>query len=150
MKLRVLLADDHLLFRTALRMSLETLPDIDIVAEVDTGFAAVACVSQRGVDVVCMDINMPGLNGIEATRLIVAAHPQVRVIGLSAHADPVRVADMFRAGALGYVLKGSAGQELPQAIARVRDSLAYISPELGFIDVAELMRFAGPADRPTP
>ena len=87
-----------------------------------------------------MDINMPGLNGIEATRLIVAAHPQVRVIGLSAHADPVRVAEMFQAGALGYVLKGSAGQELPQAISRVRDRLAYISPELGFIDVAELMR----------
>ena len=142
MTLRVLLADDHELFRRALRMSLEGMPGIAIVAEADTGTQAIALASQAGVDVVCMDINMPGLNGIEATRAILATHPDVRVIGLSAHVDPVRVADMFRAGAMGYVDKGNAGVELPDAIVKAGQGLVYLSPVLGVANLDELMRYA--------
>lgn len=145
MTLRVLLADDHLLFRTALRMSLEGSPGIEVVAEAVNGRTAIDAVGQCRADVVCMDINMPGLDGIEATRAILAVHPDVKVIGLSAHVDPVRVADMFRAGALGYVHKSNAGTELPQAILRVSQGLGYISPELGVSDLNELMGYSGPS-----
>lgn len=144
MTLRVLLADDHLLFRNALRMSLEASPGIEVVAEAANGRIAIDAVGQSQAEVVCMDINMPGLDGIEATRAILALYPGVKVIGLSAHTDPVRVADMFGAGALGYVSKGHAGQELPEAILRVSHGLIYLSPEVGVKDIDELMRYAGP------
>ncbi|MBT9505100.1 response regulator transcription factor [Rhodoferax sp.] len=145
MTLRVLLADDHLLFRSALRMSLEAIPGIEVVAEAANGRAAIDAVGLSRAEVVCMDINMPGLDGIEATSAILAVHPGVKVIGLSAHVDPVRVADMFRAGALGYVHKSHAGTELPEAILRVNQGLGYLSPELGVGDMDELMRYVGPA-----
>lgn len=145
MTLRILLADDHQLFRRALRMSLETLPGIEIVAEAETGSQAVVFAGQAGIDIVCMDINMPDLDGIEATQAILATHPEVKVIGMSAHADPIRVGDMFRAGAMGYVDKSSAGVELPDAIVKVGQGQIYLSAALGVLDMEELMLYGGPA-----
>ena len=93
MKLRVLLADDHAIFRAALRMTLQYAPDI-----------------------VCMDINMPVMDGIEATRRLLEIHPHVKVIGLSAHDDPVPIEALIKAGAVGYVIKSDAGTQLLTAI----------------------------------
>ncbi|MDO8250204.1 MAG: response regulator transcription factor [Rhodoferax sp.] len=138
MKLRVMLADDHTLFREALRMVLELEPDIEVVAEAENGHRVFECIDQARPDVVCMDLNMPGLDGVETTRRVLSSHPQVKVIALSAHVDRHRVAEMFRAGALGYVVKGSAGVELLAAIRAVRLSRNYFSPELGIKGVADL------------
>lgn len=130
MKLRVLLADDHSLFRKALRMALEMDPDIEIVAEVVDGQGALERVGQTCPDVACLDINMPGMNGIEATRQILALHPEVKIIGLSADTDALSAAAMFEAGALGYVVKSGTCGELLQAIRMVSRNQRYISAEV--------------------
>lgn len=130
MKVRVLLADDHLLFRTALRMSLEIHPDIEIVAEVNDGRSVVEAVERSRPDVVCMDISMPGLNGMAATQQLLAAHPAVKVVALSAHADLFRVAQMVNAGALAYVSKMDISLHLPAAIRCANRSQRYFSPDL--------------------
>lgn len=143
MKTRVLLADDHELFREALRMTLEMAPGIQVVAEVGSGEALLTAVNNTNPDVVCMDISMPVLNGIEATQLLRMARPDVRVIGLSAHVDPARVAQMIAAGALGYVIKSDAGKELTKAIDHAIHRQIYLSAALHINCAKELTRFAG-------
>ena len=131
MRLRVLLADDYAMFRTAMRMLLEMDPDIEVVAEVTDGDSVLAAVGESRPDVVCMDLSMPGLNGVEATRQILATCAEVKVIALSAHVESYRIAEMIDAGALGYVVKMRAGTELAPAIRLVSLNQPYFSPELG-------------------
>lgn len=131
MKFRVLLAEDHAMFRKALRMVLELSPEIEIVAEAADGPAVLEGVERCQPDVVCMDIRMPGLDGIEATRQIIARRPGTRIVGLSAHSDPVTVNAMLDAGALGYVMKTEAGQHLLAAIREVALDKRYVSPGAG-------------------
>ena len=138
MKVRVMLADDHALFREALRMVLELAEDIEVVAEAENGHHVLEYVAKARPDVVCMDLNMPGLNGVEATRQLLSTYPNVKVIGLSAHVDLPRVAEICQAGAQGYVVKGSAGGELLAAIRQVHLNQTYFSAELQIKDVAEL------------
>jgi len=139
MKIRVLLADDHALFREALRMMLETHPDLDVVAEVEDGLGIIAAASTHLPDVACIDVGMPGLGGIEATRQLVAAYPALKVVAISASADRSKVARMVDAGALAYVLKMEIGRQLPIAIRRANQNLRYFSPELEIADSDELM-----------
>jgi DNA-binding NarL/FixJ family response regulator len=131
-KVRVLLADDHLPFRKALRLLLEDTPDIEIVAEAVDGPGVIECARQTPLDVVCMDINMPHLDGIEATRQLLFIQPGVKIIGLSAHIDPARVSAMIDAGASAYVVKLRAGKELVQAIHQVCRNETWFSPELAW------------------
>lgn len=131
MTVRILLADDHALFRGALRMVLELEPDLEVVAEADNGQQVLDCIGATRPDVVCMDLNMPGLDGLQTTRALRQQYPAVRVIGLSAHVDLARVADLLDAGALGYVLKGSAATELISAIRCASRNESYLSPDLG-------------------
>ena len=116
MKLRVALIDDHQPFRERLRALLEEDPDIEIVAEAASGHEILALALTTEMDVACMDISMPGMNGIEATRRLLAIRPGVRVIGLSAYADPHYVEAMMEAGAVGYFTKGDAGDLLLHAM----------------------------------
>lgn len=116
MGLRVALIDDHQPFRERLRALLEEDPDIEIVAEAGSGHEILEVALTTEMDVACMDISMPGMNGIEATRRLLAGKPGVRVIGLSAYADPHYVEAMLDAGAVGYFTKGEAGEALRQAI----------------------------------
>lgn len=143
MKLRVLLADDHRLVRQGLRLLLESAPDIEVVGEAEDGCRVLERVAETRPDVVCMDINMPGLNGIAATRKLSAAHPEVKVIGLSEHGYLVMVAQMIDAGALGYVVKANARNELLPAIRLVSQQQIYLSPDFSIQDPAELVRYAG-------
>lgn len=136
MKLRVLLADDHALLRDALHMVLEMAPDVEVVGEASNGNDVVEMVGKSGADVVCMDLAMPGLSGVEATRLVLAKYPNVKVIGLSAHRDQRRVAAMIEAGAHGYVVKSNAGTELLQAIRAVCRDQTYVSAVLGMRDTS--------------
>jgi two-component system, NarL family, response regulator NreC len=108
LKIKVLLADDHQIMREGLASLLEKHPDLEVVAQAAEGRAAVDLARELRPNVVVMDIGMPGLNGIEATRQIVAAAPGVKVIALSVHTERPFVAGMLQAGASGYLLKYTA------------------------------------------
>lgn len=130
MSLRIVLADDHQMFRHALRALLAREPGFEVVAEAATGDEVLAIAAAQPVDLVCMDIAMPGMNGIDATRRLLAAHPQIGVIGLSAFADRQFVIDLLDAGARGYITKAEAGDELVRAIHTVREGRTYLCPDV--------------------
>ena len=114
--MRVALVDDHQPFRERLRALLTRDRDIDIVAEATSGQALLDLARTTELDVACMDIRLPGMSGIEATRRLLAITPGVRVIGLSAYAEPHYVEAMLGAGAVGHFTKGDVGEALLQAI----------------------------------
>jgi len=128
--IRVLLADDHKIVREGLRTFLDMNPDMEVVAEAGEGRAAVQLAQKLRPDIVVMDITMPDLNGIEATRQLIAAQPDIKVIALSMHSDHRLVAEMFNAGAAGYLLKDCAFEELEAAIYAVMKSQFYVSPTI--------------------
>ncbi|HRP24466.1 MAG TPA: response regulator transcription factor [Thauera sp.] len=130
MKLRIALADDHQMFRHALRALLARDPELEVVAEAASGEEVLAVAATQPIDLVCMDIAMPGMNGIEATHKLLAAHPAIRVIGLSAFADRQFVIELLNAGARGYITKGEAGDELLRAIRTVRQGRTYLCPDV--------------------
>lgn len=130
---RVLLADDHQMFRDALRSLLEKNPNLDVVAETGDGLEVVELAKASSPDIVCMDIGMPGMNGIEATRRLSAACPGIKVIAVSAFAERRYALDMFDAGAVGYVTKSEAGDELLRAINAVQKNLKYLCPAVASV-----------------
>ena len=130
--IRVLLADDHQIMRDGLRTLLEKQPDIEVVGEASDGRTAVSLAEQLSADVVVIDVTMPELNGIEATRMIVSdkdSGPR-RVIALSMHSNRRFMAEMLKAGASGYLLKEGTGQELVHAIRTVAHGQTYYSPKV--------------------
>lgn len=126
--IRILLADDHEVMREGLQSMLERQSDIEIVATVGTGRSAVRMVETLQPDVVIMDIGMPDLNGIDATRQITEKIKGVKVLCLSMHKEQSLIGSMLRAGAAGYIVKNCAGRELVQAIHTVFEGSTYISP----------------------
>lgn len=134
MTIRILLADDHELFLAGLHSSLEQRPGMTVVQEVKDGLEAVQATGAKRPDVVVMDVSMPGMNGIEATRRIVAAFPTVKVLALSLHNDRHFVASMLEAGASGYAVKEIDTEELLQAVRTVAAGGAYLSPKLRSYD----------------
>lgn len=130
MTLRVALIDDHQPFRERLRALLDHDPDIEIVAEAGSGHELLDIAPTTQMDAACMDISMPGMNGIEATRRLLAIHPRVRVIGLSAYADDHYVEAMLNAGAVGYFTKGDVGDALLEAIHRATIERPYFGPDI--------------------
>lgn len=130
MSIRILLADDHQIMRDGLRSLMERETDVAVIGEADTGQKAIELVAELKPDVVLMDIGMPDLNGIEATRRIIAHHPSVRIIALSTFSDKRYVTTMLQAGAAGYVLKAAASGELLRAIRSVIQGQVYLCPEI--------------------
>ncbi|MCC6585945.1 MAG: response regulator transcription factor [Bryobacterales bacterium] len=129
-KIRILLADDHKLVRQGFKLILESQPDMEVVGEAGNGREALESVKALRPDLIVMDVTMPDLNGIEATRRIRESSPGVRVLGLSVHRDGVYVREMIRAGAEGYLLKDAADTELLAAIRAVAEGNSYLSPEV--------------------
>ena len=129
-KIKILLADDHKILRAGLRALLERQPDLEVIGEADCGSAAVEMAKKRPPHLVIMDINMPDMNGIEATRRILKDRPGIKVLALSMHADKGFVVNMLKAGAAGYLLKDCALEELAHAIRAVMDNRIYLSPSL--------------------
>ena len=126
MSIKVLLADDHKILREGLISLLKKQNDIELIGEAENGREAVRKTLELKPDVVIMDIGMPELNGIEATKQINAAMPDVKVIALSIHSDKRFVTGMLKAGALGYLLKDSAFKELVKAVNAVIDNNIFI------------------------
>ncbi len=137
MKLRVFIGDDHKIVRHGLRALLGNEPDIEIVGEAENGFETIKGAEELSPDVVVMDVCMPDLNGIEATRQITAKNPRIKVLALSMHSDKRFVLSMIKAGAAGYLLKNCAYDELVQAIRTVSVGKTYISKDLSDILVKD-------------
>jgi len=127
-KTRILLADDHAVVRQGFKMLLGAQPDMEIVGEASNGREAVESAETLRPDIVVMDVAMPELNGIEATRRLAASAPHTRVIALSMHKDSVYVREILRAGARGYLLKDSGAEDLVSAIRAVAKGESYLSP----------------------
>jgi DNA-binding NarL/FixJ family response regulator len=134
MATRILVADDHQMVRDGLRVLIEQQPDLELVAEAADGRSAVALTDQLSPDVVVMDVGMPDLSGVEATRKILSTHPEIKVVGLSMHSDSRYVSGMLDAGASGYVLKEGAFEELADAIHAVVQEATYLSPGLPVLE----------------
>ncbi len=128
MPITVLLADDHKIVRDGLRALLERQDDVDVVAEAENGRDAVRLARDLGPDVIVMDISMPDLNGVEATRQVCRRCPGTRVMALSVHADRRFVTEMLKAGACGYLMKDSAFEDLVRGIRTIMDGHTYLSP----------------------
>ena len=140
MKVRILLADDHKIIRDGLRSLLQKEADFEVVAEAEDGQTAVRTAQELLPDVVIMDIGMPDLNGIEATRQIQAKGDDVKVLALSMHSDRRFVAEMLKAGASGYLLKDSDFAELAQAIRVIVRGGTYLPPSLTNLLVQNYVR----------
>lgn len=140
MGIKILIADDHQIVRQGLRTLLEKEPDLEVVGEAEDGRATVRLVRETLPQVVIMDVAMPDLNGIEATRQIVNAFPEVKVIALSMYADRRFVVNMLKAGASGYLLKDCAFEELIRAIRLVMAHKTYLSPGVTDIVVKDYMQ----------
>ena len=139
----VLIADDHALVRAGIRALLERIPNTEVVAEASDGREAMELIAKRQPDIVLMDIAMPGLNGLEATRQIVKLWPGVRVIVLSMHASEEYVWQALRAGARGYLLKGASLAELELALSSVVRGELYLSPPLSQQAITEYVQRRG-------
>ncbi len=136
----VLLADNHQITREGIRALLEKEPDIDVVAEANNGRKAVELAKELVPDVIIMDIAMPEMNGIEATRQIISAGVSTKIIALSMHADKQYVLEMLRAGASGYLLKDCAQADMARAVRTVDSNLTFFSPEIADTVVEEYAR----------
>jgi DNA-binding NarL/FixJ family response regulator len=128
--IRVLLADDHPMFREGLAVALGALPGVEVVAEASSGEEAIGLAAQLQPDVVVMDVNMPGVNGIEATRRIVAESPHIGVLVLTMFDEDESVFQAMRAGARGYLLKGADRDDILRAVHAVGRGDAIFGPAL--------------------
>jgi len=146
MSIRIIIADDHQIVRNGLRSLIEKEHDIDVIAEAGNGREAVRIALEMAPEVVIMDIAMPDLNGIEATRQIIAALPGTKVIALSMHADKRYVMEMLKAGASGYILKDNAYEELASAIRTAMGNRTYLSPQVAEIVIGDYVKLVQTAN----
>jgi len=141
-KIRVLLADDHKMVRQGFRLILNSQEDMEVVGEAGNGHEAIELARTLRPDVLVMDVTMPELNGIEATRRIRDISPLIRVLALSVHRESVYVREIIRAGAEGYLLKESADQELLASVRAVARGNSYMSPEVSGAILKDYRRHA--------
>lgn len=129
-KIRILIADDHAIVRAGVRLLAESQPDMEVVGEAEDGRTTIQRVRELRPDVVLMDIAMPGINGIEATRRIREESPHSQVVALTMHENERYFFEMLQAGAAGYVVKGAPPTDLIAAIRIVQEGQAYLQPSL--------------------
>lgn len=137
-KVRVLLIDDHALFREGLRSILRYYDDVEVVGEAASGAEAIAQVGTLRPDIVVMDIAMPGMNGVEATRVIREQYPDTRVLVLSQYNDPNYVTAAVKSGASGYMLKQAAGADLVTALRAIASGEVFLHPAVSAAMVREI------------
>lgn len=140
--IRVLLADDHQLVRAGMRALIDGLPGFEVIGEAADGREVLRLARDDGIDLVVIDLSMPGLNGLDATARIVKDHPEIRVVILSMHTSENYVLDALRAGAQGYVIKDSAPEELERALRAVAAGQRYLSPAISRYLLDDYLRLA--------
>jgi DNA-binding NarL/FixJ family response regulator len=148
MSIRILLADDHRILREGLRSLLAQQADMLVVGEASDGEQVVRLARELQPDVVIIDVVMPAVDGVEATRQIRALVPSTKVIALSMHSDRRFVSEMVRAGALGYLVKDSAFEELSQAVRTVTQNRPYLSAAITGLLVEDFVRQTCAPERP--
>jgi two-component system response regulator NreC len=148
-KIRILLADDHGVVRQGFRLILNQEPDMEVIGEAGDGVETVRLVLQHKPTLAIMDIAMPRINGVEATRRIIEAWPEAKILILSMHKDAVYVRETLRAGAKGYLLKESIDQDLLRAVRAVAQGDSFLSPEVSTTVVQEYQQVADPFDQLT-
>lgn len=131
-KIKILLVDDHKIVRDGIKSILNGDKQIDVIAEAKNGTEAIDYVEKNKgkIDVAIIDINMPELNGIDATEILTKLHPNLKILALTMHSEESYILDMIKAGALGYVLKDSGGQKLIEAVKTVAEGKNYYSNEV--------------------
>jgi two-component system response regulator NreC len=139
-KVNVLIADDHKIVRDGLRTMLDRYPEIEVIAESEDGRAAVKLARNLSPDIVIIDIAMPDLNGVEATRQIVDENPGIKVIALSMHSDKRYISEMFKAGAVAFLQKDCAFEELVTAIRMAIKNETYLSPSISGVVIDDFIR----------
>jgi two-component system response regulator NreC len=140
MSIKIMLADDHAMLRHGLSKSLQNEEGIEVIAQAKDGRSTVELAKELKPDIVIMDIGMPDLNGIEATRQITKDCPKIKIVALSMHSSKNFIIEMFKAGASGYLLKDCEFDELIHAIRVVIDDKTYISPTISDVVVENYMR----------
>lgn len=142
-KIRLMLVDDHEVVRTGLRMLLESQPDVEIVAEASSGAEALVITASAQPDVIVMDITLPDMSGIEVTRRIKASFPDIAVVALTIHEDEQFFFEMLQAGAMGYIPKRAAPDDLISAIRSAANNEIYIYPTLAKSLVSDYLSRSG-------
>jgi DNA-binding NarL/FixJ family response regulator len=137
MSIKILLADDHEIMREGLKSLLEKQSDITVIGQAEDGRTTVKLTRELSPDIVIMDISMPDMNGIEATRQIVSRDSRIKVIALSVHSDKRFVIEMLHAGASAYLLKDCAFNELVNAVRAVTANHSYLSPEIADVMIKD-------------
>lgn len=143
-KMKVLLVDDHAMVREGIRALLDAKPDLEVVGEASNGQQAVEFVQKLQPDVVLMDVSMPEMNGIEATRRIVGLNSDIRIIGLTVHESQEYFFQMLAAGACGYILKGATADELVEAIRSSMEGGVSLTPVMTAQLVKQFLRYRDP------
>lgn len=147
MSIRVILADDHTIVRHGLSKLLQQEDGMEVIAQAQNGHSTVELTKELSPDMVIMDISMPDLNGIDATRQIIHDFPHVKIIGLSMHSGSKFVIEMLKAGASGYLLKDCALEELTTAIKTVAAGKIYLSPSITDVVVEKYVRHSKEKER---
>ncbi len=129
-EITILLADDHKILRHGLKQAIDNEEDMQVIAEARDGRTALKLTLEKNPDVIIMDVSMPDLNGMEASRQILAEHPDVKIIALSMHSERHYIMGMLKAGVSGYILKTNAFDELAAAVRSVTTGKAYLSREI--------------------
>ncbi len=151
-KLRILLVDDHEIVRKGFRLLIEVDPDVSVVGEADNGDDALAKFQELKPDLVVMDISIPGLNGLEATKKLCKIDPQINILVLTRHEDIGYLKTLIEAGAKGYILKQSASEELIRAVRAVAEGKSYLDTALtekvfgGYVNRSSSLRGENKAD----
>jgi len=140
MEIRIIIADDHRIIREGLKALIEKQPGMKVVGQAEDGIACRKLVAELKPDVVVMDIQMPNMNGIEATRYIVSEFPDIKIVALSIHLDRQFIAGMLKAGASGYLVKDCAAEELSNAILSVIAGRIYVSPSVSDLVIKDFMK----------
>lgn len=148
-KAKILLVDDHTVVRQGIKALFAPEPDVEVVGEAENGREALERIPQLQPDIILMDISMPGLNGIEATRQILQSHPHVKIVVLSMHTSEEYVFQVLHAGASGYVLKQSDSMEVLTAIRAALSGGSYLSPPISRAVIDDYVRRAEARDQGT-
>lgn len=130
MSIRIFIADDHAVFRSGLRALLEKESDIEVVGETGNGFDTIRAVAETSMDVLILDVTMPGLNGPKVAKAVLKEKPQLAIVVLTMHEDEYYLQELFRMGVRAYVLKKSTGTDVVQAIRAAQKGEQYIDPAL--------------------